>query len=66
MDVEGGEYYAQVRSIMVDNSEDVSVVLTWLVPTSEARRGEFDPAKYVIGLFPLAEGIFRNGRRPSS
>ncbi|KAL5962601.1 GATA zinc finger domain-containing protein 1 [Taenia solium] len=48
MDVEGGEYYAQIRSIIVDNAEDASVVLTWLVPTSEARRGEFDPAKYVI------------------
>ncbi|KAL5111711.1 GATA zinc finger domain-containing protein 1 [Taenia crassiceps] len=47
-DVEGGEYYAQVRSVIVDNSGDASVVLTWLVPTSEARRGEFDPSKYVI------------------
>ncbi|VDM34332.1 unnamed protein product [Hydatigera taeniaeformis] len=49
-DVEGGEYYAQIRSIIVDNSEDASVVLTWLIPTFEARKGEFDPAKYVIGM----------------
>ncbi|EUB63834.1 GATA zinc finger domain-containing protein [Echinococcus granulosus] len=50
MDVDGGEYYAQVRSIIVDSFEDASVVLTWLVPTSEATRGEFDPTKYVIGM----------------
>lgn len=49
-DVQGGEYYAQIRNIIVNNSEDASVVLTWLVPTTESMKGRFDPTKYVIGM----------------
>uniref|UniRef100_A0A5K3F3Z2 BAH domain-containing protein n=1 Tax=Mesocestoides corti TaxID=53468 RepID=A0A5K3F3Z2_MESCO len=49
-DVEGGQYYAQLRSIIVDNLDNVSVILTWLVPTTEATSGKFDLAHYVIGM----------------
>ncbi|KAL7061508.1 hypothetical protein AAHC03_01643 [Spirometra sp. Aus1] len=49
-DVEGGTYYAQLRGILIDRSEDVYVVLTWLVPTTEACGTTFDPTTYVIGM----------------
>ncbi|VDL35435.1 unnamed protein product [Hymenolepis diminuta] len=50
IDIEGGEYYAQIRTFIIDSHEDAHVVLTWLVPTVEATRGKFEASKYVIGM----------------
>ncbi len=48
-DVDGGQYYAQLRNIIIDKSENASVILTWLVPTTEATPGKFEASKYIIG-----------------
>ncbi|VDN96907.1 unnamed protein product [Rodentolepis nana] len=49
-DTDGDEYYAQIRTFIIDSHEDAHVVLTWLVPTVEAKGKKFEASNYVIGM----------------
>lgn len=50
IDVDGGKYFAQIRTFIVDEHDEGHVVITWLVPTTDAEEGKFEASKYVIGM----------------
>lgn len=50
-DVEGGTYYAQIRSFVTEQNTEKSAMITWLFPTRDSPHPYlgFDPATYMIG-----------------
>ncbi|KAF6771992.1 GATA zinc finger domain-containing protein 1, partial [Paragonimus kellicotti] len=50
VDIEGGTYYAQIRSLAVDALGDTCCVLTWLIPTTDLTSDTFQPENFVFGM----------------
>ncbi|XP_013405736.1 GATA zinc finger domain-containing protein 1 [Lingula anatina] len=49
MDHGGGIYFAQIRGFLQDQFAQKSAVITWLLPTTESKKDEFDPATFILG-----------------
>ncbi|KAG1687678.1 GATA zinc finger domain-containing protein 1 [Nymphon striatum] len=49
IDVEGGNYYAQIKGLMQDQYCEKSAAITWLLPTLSSPKDHFDPSTYIIG-----------------
>ncbi|XP_064410358.1 GATA zinc finger domain-containing protein 1 [Latimeria chalumnae] len=46
---DGKTYYAQIRGFVQDQYCEKSAALTWLIPTRNSLRDQFDPATYIVG-----------------
>ena len=51
-DVEGGQYYAQLRGFLEDEYCQKSAVITWLIPSPQCHHPHngFDPSLYIAGF----------------
>ncbi|XP_039592795.1 GATA zinc finger domain-containing protein 1 [Polypterus senegalus] len=45
----GRPYYAQIRGFVQDQYCEKSAALTWLIPTNESPKDQFDPSTYIVG-----------------
>ncbi|GFR25838.1 GATA zinc finger domain-containing protein 1 [Trichonephila clavata] len=42
-------FYAQIRGLLQDQYCEKSAVITWLLPTKNSPKDQFDPATYILG-----------------
>lgn len=46
---DGKPYYAQIRGFIQDQYCEKSAALTWLIPTQDSPKDQFDPGTYIVG-----------------